>query len=88
MICKYDLTFWVCYSSINFLKFILQDNDSTGVLALFSETKLKPAYFELNAIFCTDVSRQLSLFLKGQKFLFKKEHSQKIITLYFANPVL
>ena len=53
-------------------------NKPIGVLAMFSERKLKPADFELVEIFCNDVSRQLSIFLEGQKFLFAKEHEEKI----------
>ncbi len=52
---------------------LIFQNRSIGVLAMFSEKKLKPADFELIEIFCNDVSRQLSLFLEGQRFLFDKE---------------
>jgi GAF domain-containing protein len=52
---------------------LIFQNRSIGVLAMFSEKKLKPADFELVEIFCNDVSRQLSLFLEGQRFLFDKE---------------
>ncbi len=52
---------------------LIFQNRSIGVLAMFSVKKLKPADFELVEIFCNDVSRQLSLFLEGQRFLFDKE---------------
>jgi len=52
---------------------LIFQNRSIGVLAMFSEKKLRPADFELVEIFCNDVSRQLSMFLEGQRFLFNKE---------------
>ena len=51
---------------------LIFQNKSIGVLAMFSEKRLKPADFELIEIFCNDVSRQLSVFLEGQKFLFDR----------------
>jgi len=51
---------------------LIFQNKSIGVLAMFSKKKLNPVEFELIEIFCHDVSRQLSVFLEGQKFLFDK----------------
>lgn len=50
---------------------LIFQNKSIGVLAMFSKKKLNPVEFELIEIFCHDVSRQLSVFLEGQKFLFE-----------------
>jgi DNA-binding Lrp family transcriptional regulator len=58
---------------------LIFQNKPVGVLAMFSEKKLKPVDFELVEIFCNDVSRQLSIFLEGQKFLFTKENEEKNI---------
>ncbi len=52
---------------------LIYQNKSIGVLAMFSEKRLKPVDFELIEIFCHDVSKQLSIFLEGQKFLFNNE---------------
>jgi hypothetical protein len=49
---------------------LIFQNKSLDVLAMFSEKRLKPADFELIEIFCNDVSRQLSVFLEKQIFLF------------------
>jgi DNA-binding Lrp family transcriptional regulator len=49
---------------------LIFQNRSIGVLAMFSKKKLNSVEFELIEIFCHDVSRQLSVFLEGQKFLF------------------
>lgn len=43
---------------------------SIGVLAMFSEKKLKPADFELLGIFCNDISKELSNFIDNQKYLY------------------
>lgn len=51
---------------------LIFQNKSIGVLAMFSKKKLNPVEFELIEIFCHDVSRQLAVFLEGQKFLFDK----------------
>ena len=53
---------------------LIFNNKPIGVLAMFSKRRLKPADFELIEIFCNDVSRQLSVFLEGQKFLFDREN--------------
>lgn len=52
---------------------LIFQNRSIGVLAMFSKKRLKPVDFELIEIFCHDVSKQLSIFLEGQKFLFNNE---------------
>ena len=41
-----------------------------GVMAMFSEKRLKPLEFELLEIFCASISKELSNFLDSQKFLF------------------
>jgi DNA-binding Lrp family transcriptional regulator len=53
---------------------LIFQNKSIGVLAMFSEKRLTPADFELIEIFCNNVSKQLSVFLEGQKFLFNREN--------------
>jgi len=52
---------------------LIFQNSSIGVLAMFSKKRLKPVDFELIEIFCHDISKQLSIFLEGQKFLFNNE---------------
>lgn len=49
---------------------LIFQNKSIGVLAMFSKKRLSPMEFELIEIYCHDVSRQLSVFLEGQQFLF------------------
>ena len=49
------------------------NGEPMGVLALFSEKRLKPIEFELIGIFCENVSKELSNFLDDQKFLFTNQ---------------
>ncbi len=50
------------------------NGEPMGVLALFSEKRLKPIIeFELIGIFCENVSKELSNFLDDQKFLFTNQ---------------
>jgi DNA-binding Lrp family transcriptional regulator len=49
---------------------LIFQNKSIGVVAMFSKKRLNPVEFELIEIFCHNVSRQLAVFLEGQKFLF------------------
>ncbi len=39
-----------------------------GVLAIFSEKRLKPIEFELIGIFCKNISNELSNFFDDQNF--------------------
>ncbi len=53
------------------------NGEPMGVLALFSEKRLKPIIeFELIGIFCENVSKELSNFLDDQKFLFTSQSKQ------------
>ncbi len=49
---------------------ILYNGKPIGVLAIFSEKRLKPLEFELMEAFCNNISMELSDFFDNQKFLF------------------